>query len=161
MDGAVWGVIGTVIGGLLTAAGNWSISRTDAHSRAEAASSERALVARQERRQAYLRLLLVCREMRSVARSGSTPSVDELDRLRRELSLATYEIDLASDPVVSGAAHTLAMEVRSYVNAALTAQGHGDGERLKDLEALRVSVRGLVDQFIDVARAELAGGREL
>src|SRR5690348_6905921 len=94
VSSAVWGVIGALVGGFLTFLGNLTVSKNERVGRAQELAAEQRASAREERKRAYLRLLTVCRQIRTLARPGRQRGTADIDTLRLELSSATYEIDL-------------------------------------------------------------------
>ena len=116
------------------------------------------MLEREERKSAYLGLLVICRQMRTLSRPGHAREASQLDQLRMELSSATYEIDLIAAPDVSTAAQNLAQQVRGYLNEAIQADQQGDEASSGALQDRRLQVRAVVDQFIDLCRGDLTKG---
>ena len=156
MENAVWGFIGTAVGGFLTMLSSWTVSRAQHRHELESRHADRLIAEREERKIAYLRLLAICRQLRTLSRPGRSRDVAELDRLGGELSSATYEIDLISGPLTALAAQTLAQAVRVYLHEAKSLpEANAATSDMSVLDEQRVIVRKLVDDFIESARQDL------
>ena len=74
VDSAAWGlfgsVVGTAVGAFLTLLGSWNVARVEGRRAAESERRKTDAVRRQEQRAAYLRLLMICRQLRTLARAG-------------------------------------------------------------------------------------------
>ena len=114
MGSAVWGLIGTVVGGLIAFGSNWLQQRTDRDERARRERREAAARARDERKQAYMRLLSAARQLRYRARQGSVTDADEIQEIKTDLSTS------ATDALPATASRT--HQVRGLRNRAR----HGD-----------------------------------
>jgi hypothetical protein len=145
MGAAIFGVVGVLVGGVLTIAGNYLLFRTQ---RSESARAERAASiarARDERKAAYLRLLTAARRLRYVARNAQAANPGTVDDLRTELS-TTHEIELISSPQIARAANTVRRTTLDYLNTALARQ---------PTDAARRVAREAVSQMIIAAQRDL------
>jgi hypothetical protein len=159
VSSAAWGAIGTVIGGLLTVSTTWLLSRSQRRDAQAAEAARSAQRSTQERKQAYMQLLVTCRQLRFAARPGSSQTTETIELLRTDLSSLTYEIDLIAPKAVALQSQDLAQATRDYLRkgqvlAARSAAEWMDQERA-DLDQARSKVRELVDRFIDLARADI------
>jgi len=146
MGAAIFGVVGVLVGGVLTIAGNYLLFRTQ---RSESARAERAASiarARDERKAAYLRLLTAARRLRYVARNAQAANPGTVDDLRTELSTTQYEIELISSPQIARAANTVRSTTLDYLNTALARQ---------PTDAARRVAREAVSQMIIAAQRDL------
>jgi hypothetical protein len=149
---AGWGLLGTFVGGFITIAGNWIVQRAG---RAEREASERVQAAeraRDQRKDAYLRLLTAARRLRYLARPGATRDTEEIDSLRTELSSVNYEIELMSSPEIASRADDVRRKTLDYLNAALEASPIEESE---PVQLLRHTARAAIDNFIKAAQFDL------
>lgn len=155
MSAAFWGLLGTVVGGLLAMAGNVLVHRLTAVERARFERELAAQRARAERKTAYVRLLTAARRLRYLARPGSTIDPAELDELRTDLSSVNYEITLISPSDMASSANELRRRTMDYLNAAAWPTGSSQSEEATT--ELRLAARRAVREFIAAARRDLGG----
>jgi hypothetical protein len=146
VQAAVFGVVGVVLGSLLTIVGNYVLFRVQRGAAAESERTAASQRAREERKQAYLRLLTAARRLRYLAQSAARADPDTLDRLRTELSSAQYEIELIADADMAVVAGRLRVTTVAYVDAALR------GEPTDDL---RMEARRAVREMFAAAQQDL------
>jgi hypothetical protein len=160
MDAAAWGLIGTVIGGMITIIGNLFTRRMDRESQANKDRVQRVQLARDQRKLAYLRLLTAARKLRYESRPAAQRDPIDVDSLRTELSTVNYEIELVASAEVAAKADLVRRTVLDYLNAAIKnpVQKAADGTSTpsKAVEEARKQARLAVDQFIKVSRADLS-----
>lgn len=164
VDSAAWGlfgsVVGTAVGAFLTLLGSWNVARVEGRRAAESERRKTDAVRRQEQRAAYLRLLMICRQLRTLARAGRDRQQLELDRLRSDLSSATYEIALIAPENVAHIADELAMAVREYIyDAQVEYAADPQKKPSAALESRRSHARAVVDQFIEIANDSLSADK--
>jgi hypothetical protein len=149
VDAALWGLIGTVVGGVLTLLGNFLLHFTEkAARRKEEAAASRSR-ARDERKAAYLRLLTASRKLRYIARNSADSAMEEIDSLRTELSTVQYEIELIAAIAVVTRANDLRRATLDYLNAALSDSDPAD------IDKRRLATRAAVGHLIGAARTDL------
>lgn len=154
MSPALWGLVGTVVGGVLAMVGSVLMQRLAAAEQAQAEQRQVQEVARAERKLAYIRLLTAARRLRYLARPESTIDPGELDSLRTDLSSLNYEIELIAAPDVVFCSNHLRRKTMDYLNAARTT-ATGTSSRPEEVTALRLAARKAVDEFIAAARSDL------
>lgn len=151
VDAAVWGVIGTLIGGLLTILGQVAMHANEQSTRKREQDAAARVAARDERKNAYTRLLTIARKLRYIARDPtSKPDRSELNALRTELSTVQYEIELIAPTALVIAANNVRRATLDYLNESME---DADPGRLGDL---RVRSREAVGALISAAREDLA-----
>jgi hypothetical protein len=154
MSNAVWGLLGTLVGGLtalLTQVVVHRFERSDRKEREAAAEREKA---RDLRQAAYLRLLAAARALRYEARSASA---DDLDSLRLELSTVNYEIALIAPQEMSQSADRVRRKTLDYWNLAAAAPDDETAtpEQLAERKTRRLAARQAVDDFLQKATDDL------
>jgi hypothetical protein len=147
MDAAVFGIVGVLLGGVLTIVGNYLLLRTQ---RADATNAERRAAlarAREERKIAYLGLLNTARRLRYLARHPERAEPDTIDNLRTELSTTQYEIELISNSDIAEVANTVRRATLDYLNAARDNRPTDDERR---------AARAAVSDMVISAQRDLA-----
>jgi hypothetical protein len=147
MEAAVFGVVGVLLGGVLSIAGNYLLHRTQSAEAARAALAAGEARAREERKAAYLRLLTTARRLRYVARDPERGEPDAIDDLRTLLSTTQYEIELISSYDIAVIANTVRRSTLDYLNAAVRGQPTDEARRV---------ARDAVSQMITFAQRDLA-----
>ena len=147
MEAAVFGVIGVLLGGVLTFAGNYLLHKTESAETARVGQAAAAAHARDERKAAYLRLLTTARRLRYVAHNPDRGESDAIDDLRTQLSTTQYEIELISSYEIAVVANSVRRATLDYLNAAL------DG---RPTDAARRHARNAVSQMVTAAQRDLA-----
>lgn len=160
VDPVAWGIVGTAVGGTLAIAGNVISVRMQSRTDLERARQGRSELLRDERKDAYLRLLGVCRRMRYLARPGRQRTTVQLDDLGTELSSAVHEVALIAPRQVARAAEQLADATRAYLKLRVEYEGVPETERGNqietELDTLRRSARESAEAFLQTAREDLA-----
>ena len=156
VDPTVWNLVSALIGGSLALSANLTSSLL--HTRHERLTRliDRNLQLANDRKAAYLQLLSVAREVRNIARKGHVRDLLLLDALRSDLSNATYQVELLGDPPIAEAARVVSMSVREYLSQAISADHSNDDSLSEKVEEHRRKARRAVDEFIELARKDLA-----
>src|SRR5712692_5957954 len=160
MSAAIFGLIGTLVGGLLAFCGNWLIQRAERQDRTRKAQREVARHARDERKASYIRVLAAARHLRYRARAGSiidSEAKDTIDSLKAELSTAHYEIELISPSDIRSYSDALRRTVLDYIDLAVSQVSVGTRvvQDSGTLATQRRATRKSVDTFIEKARDDL------
>ena len=147
MQAAVFGIVGVLLGGILTFAGNYLLHKSESAEAARIEHAAAAARARDERKAAYIRLLTTARRLRYVARNPDRGDSDAIDDLRTQLSTTQYEIELISSYEIAVVANSVRRATLDYLNASL------DGRPTDDT---RRKARGAVSEMVTAAQRDLA-----
>jgi hypothetical protein len=157
MNAAAWGLIGILVGSVITITGNVLMHRLERSERGERARAEETARAREERKLAYMRLLTVARRLRYLSRPNATRDAGVIETLKTELSTVRYEIELIAPPGIAEGANTVRRATLDYLNEATTTStaSFESLEQSADVKRLRRTARTAVHDFIEAARDEL------
>jgi hypothetical protein len=149
VDAAVWGFIGVVVGAVLTGVFGLFRDRALIDERERERGAAAAKSARDERKEAYVQLLLAARQLRYAARPASAIDPARVEALKADLSSAQYLIELLATPRLINAGDRLRRAVLDYVN-----EPPGADKNKRDL--LRARAGAHVEHFTLLARIDLA-----
>ena len=149
MDAAIWGFIGVIVGAVL--AGLFDLFRDKAlvGERDRERAARAAKSARDERKQAYVQLLVAARQLRYAARPETAIDRVQIEAFKADLSSAQYLIELLAPAELVAAGDHLRRAVLDYVDDAPAANPTKQ-------ELLRKRARLEVERFTLIARTDLA-----
>ena len=157
-------LVGVAVGGTLAFLGNLFIHRQSSKAAEAARAHEREALAREERKQAYLSLLRSARELRYLARLGSSADRAAVDAARTELATAAYEIELIAAPSMAKRAEKVRKRVGDYWSAAREAPAvdpQGRIELVAGIKAQKKRARAAVNDFVRAARGDLEAAQDV
>jgi hypothetical protein len=144
---AIWGLIGTLVGGMISSASQLIVHKLSVTDRKVAEQRQASEQSREQRKLAYLRLLLAARQLRYAARSAPSDNREQVDALRTELATANYEIELVAAPEVAARSRQVREATADYFE---TAHDRADG-----VDESRQVARDAVAEFIQAAKLDL------